>query len=26
VVRGEAETLPAPPETFSDGLPAAIHV
>jgi predicted RNase H-like nuclease len=26
VARGDAETLPAPPETFSDGLPAAIHV
>jgi predicted RNase H-like nuclease len=26
VVRGDAETLPSPPETFSDGLPAAIHV
>ncbi len=26
VATGEAETLPAPPETFSDGLPAAIHV
>jgi predicted RNase H-like nuclease len=26
VARGEAESLPDPPETFSDGLPAAIHV
>jgi hypothetical protein len=26
VARGDAETLPAPPETFSDALPAAIWV
>jgi predicted RNase H-like nuclease len=26
VARGDAEMLPDPPETFSDGLPAAIHV
>jgi predicted RNase H-like nuclease len=26
VAGGEADTLPDPPETFSDGLPAAIHV
>jgi len=26
VVRGEAEALPDPPEVFSDGIPAAIHV
>lgn len=26
VATGDAETLPDPPESFSDGLPAAIHV
>jgi predicted RNase H-like nuclease len=26
VAAGDAESLPDPPETFSDGLPAAIHV
>ena len=26
VARGESETLPDPPETFSDSLPAAIWV